>query len=169
MHDYWQAGMDLLGENPLLNLQDASWPIRTQSEVRPPTRVSSGARISHSLISEGCIIAGTVEYSILSPGVSIGPGAVVRNSIVMHDTSIEERALVENTVLDMDVIVGPQARVGKSIRCAPTVFATTPVQLTVIERNAHIAAHEIVTPEQQRQDWILAQHQDVTNTHIDAT
>jgi glucose-1-phosphate adenylyltransferase len=166
--DYWQAGMDLLGESPPLNLQDASWPIRTQSEVHPPTRVSSGARIAHSLISEGCIVDGTVEYSILSPGVSIAPGAVVRHAIVMHNTSIEERAWVENAILDMDTIVGPQSHVGKSYRQAPTVREKTPVQLTIVQKGTRIPAQQTVEPPPETSDWLLTQQQDLSNRHADA-
>jgi glucose-1-phosphate adenylyltransferase len=168
VQDYWQASMDLLGESPLLNLQDTSWPIRTQFEVRPPTRVASGARITHSLISEGCIVDGTVEYSILSPGVCVAPGAVVRHSIVMHNTSIEERAFVENAVLDMDVIVGPQARVGRVRRHAPTIRPVAPPPLTIVGKDMHIPAHETIAPESMAKDWILTQRQDLSSTHVDA-
>ena len=168
VYDYWQAGMDLLCESPLLNLQDASWPIRTQPEIRPPTRISSGARIAHSLISEGCIVDGTVEYSILSPGVCVAPGAVVRNTVVMHNTSIEERALVENTILDMDITIGPQARVGKSHRRAPTVHPAAPVQLTIVEKGARIPAHAVIEPEPEGQDWLMAQQQPLSSTRINA-
>jgi glucose-1-phosphate adenylyltransferase len=159
----------LLGESPQLNLQDASWPIRTQFEVHPPVRVSSGGKISHSLISEGCIVDGSVEYSILSPGVSVAPGAVVRHAIVMHSASIEECACVENCVIDMDVIVGPQAHVGKSHRHAPTVYATAPVQLTIVEKGARIPAQERVEPEPEPSDWLLARQQDLSSKQIDVT
>jgi glucose-1-phosphate adenylyltransferase len=169
VEDYWQAGMDLLGESPRLNLQDASWPIRTHYDIRPPTRVSIGARMTHSLISEGCIVDGTVEYSILSPGVSIAPGAVVRHSIVMHNTSIEERALVENAVLDMDVIVGPQAHIGQRCRRAPTVYETAPTELTIVEKGTRIPARERVEPEPDHGDWLIRQQQDLSSRRVDAT
>jgi glucose-1-phosphate adenylyltransferase len=165
--EYWQAGLDLLSDNPRLNLQDAAWPIRTQSNVYPPTRVSSGARITHSLISEGCIVDGTVEYSILSPGVCIAPGAVVRHSVVMHRTSVEERAAVENAILDMDVIAGPHSRVGRAHRCAPTSYSDIPVQLTVIEKGTHIPAHQIIDPEDASQSCLFAQRYNLSNRPVD--
>ena len=168
VNDYWQAGMDLLSESPRFNLQDAAWPIRTQPDARPPTRVSSGARISHSLISQGCLVDGTVEYSILSPGVSIAPGAVVRHSIVMHNTLIEERALVENAILDMDVTVGQQAHVGRSRRCAPTVHDPEPVRLTIVGEGARIPAHETVVPGAVEKEWLFAQTRAISNNHVDA-
>ena len=168
-HDYWRASMDLLSENPGLNLQDAAWPIRTRPEVRPPTRVSARTRVSHSLVCEGCVVDGTVEYSILSPGVSVAPGAIVRNSIVMHNTAIEERAIVEHAILDMDVIVGPQAHVGKAHRHAPRIRASAPPQLTVVEKGAHIPGQERVSAGALDKSWLLAaKRQDVPSERTDA-
>jgi glucose-1-phosphate adenylyltransferase len=170
VNDYWQANLDLLCEAQGLNLQDTSWPIHTQFEVRPPTRVSTGARMAHSLIGEGCIIDGTVEYSILSPGVHVAPGAVVRNAVIMHDTSIEECARVENAILDMDVIVGPQAQVGQALRHAPTLCVAHPVELTVVEKGMHIPAQQVIAPGSVVSDSIFAaQPQDVSRTHAKAS
>ena len=154
--DYWQASMDLLSEKPGLNLQDRAWPIRTRSEVRPPTRISAGAKISHSLVCEGCIVDGTVEYSVLSPGVCVAPGATVRNSVVMHNTSVEERALVENAILDMDVTVGPQARVGQAPRHAPTVGAPAPNRIAIVSKGTRVPECDIIHPEPLGDDWLLS-------------
>jgi ADP-glucose pyrophosphorylase len=57
---------------------------------------------------------------------------VVRNAVVMHDTTIEERALVENAILDADVIIGPQAWVGELYRHAPTLSGSLSTPLTVV-------------------------------------
>jgi glucose-1-phosphate adenylyltransferase len=170
VYDYWQANVDLLHESKGLNLQDTSWPIRTRSEVRPPTRISTGARVSHSLICEGCIVDGTIEYSVLSPGVCVAPGAVVRNTVVMHDASIEERALVQNAIVDKDVIVGPQAQVGRAFRSAPTLNTRSPVELTTLEKGTRIPAQQTVGPDTPGADLVLApQRQGATRTRVDAT
>jgi glucose-1-phosphate adenylyltransferase len=133
-HDYWQASMNLLNENHTLASQNRTWPIHTQPQIRLPTRISTGARVAQSLICEGCVIEGTVEHSVLSPGVHVAPGAVVRRAVVMHDVSIMERAWVENAILDMDVVVGPRTRVGSAQRRAPTLSVLSPEALTVLER-----------------------------------
>ena len=109
---YWEAHMDLLEETPLLDLQDREWIIHTRSEERPPVNIHTGASIGHSLISDGCTIEGAVEYSVLSPGVRVKPGAIVKNSIVMADTVIEEMATVDRAIIDKSVIVGERTRVG---------------------------------------------------------
>jgi len=86
---YWEANMDLLLADPPLHLSDRKWVIHTRSEERPPVNIRTGAAVSHSLITDGCVIEGRVEYSVLSPGVRVGAGAVVRDSIILTDCRIE--------------------------------------------------------------------------------
>jgi glucose-1-phosphate adenylyltransferase len=109
---YWEAHMDLLDDNVALDLQDREWVIHTRSEERPPANIRTGASIGHSLISDGCVIKGAVEYSVLSPGVQVKPGATVRNSIVMTDTVIDEMAVIDRAIIDKNVHVGTRAKVG---------------------------------------------------------
>jgi glucose-1-phosphate adenylyltransferase len=64
------------------------------------------------MISHGCVINGTVVNSVLSPGVRVDVGAVVRDSIVMFDSVIRTSAVVDRAILDKEVVVGPGAIVG---------------------------------------------------------
>jgi glucose-1-phosphate adenylyltransferase len=109
---YWQAHMDLLEEHPGLDLYDKDWLIHTRSEERAPARVGPTANVHRSLISHGCQIWGTVERSVLSPGVRVDPGAVVRDSIIMFDTVIRAGAVVDRAIIDKEVSVGPNAVIG---------------------------------------------------------
>jgi glucose-1-phosphate adenylyltransferase len=109
---YWEAHMDLLDENVQLDLQDRKWIVHTRSEERPPVNIRTGASIGHSLISDGCVIEGAVEYSVLSPGVHVKPGAMVRNSIVLTDATVDEMAIVDRAIVDKNVLVGARARIG---------------------------------------------------------
>ena len=109
---YWQAHMDLLEEHPGLDLYDRDWVIHTRSEERAPGRVGPTANVHRSLISHGCQVWGTVERSVLSPGVRVDPGAVVRDSIVMFDTVIRAGAVVDRAIIDKEVSIGPNAVVG---------------------------------------------------------
>ena len=97
---YWEAHMDLLADHPPLDLNDRSWIIHTRSEERPPVNIRTGATVLHSLITDGCTIEGTVEYSVLSPGVRVERGAVVRYSIIMTDTVIRAGAMVDRSIVD---------------------------------------------------------------------
>ncbi|MGI8929468.1 MAG: glucose-1-phosphate adenylyltransferase family protein [Candidatus Limnocylindrales bacterium] len=109
---YWQAHMDLLEEHPALDLYDKGWLIHTRSEERAPARIGPTASVHRSLISHGCQVWGTVERSVLSPGVRVDPGAVVRDSIIMFDTVIRAGAVIDRAIIDKEVSVGPNAVVG---------------------------------------------------------
>ena len=109
---YWEAHMDLLDENIALDLQDREWVIHTRSEERPPVNIRTGASIGHSLITDGCVIEGAVEYSVLSPGVCVRAGAIVRNSIIMTDAVIDEMAVIDRAIIDKNVHVGTRSKVG---------------------------------------------------------
>lgn len=109
---YWQTNLDLLADKPELDLNDERWTIHTRSEERPPVKLSSGAQVDRALLSNGCIIAGTVVNSVLSPGVVIQAGAEVRDSIILNDTIVESGARVDRCIIDKQVRVGRDAVVG---------------------------------------------------------
>jgi glucose-1-phosphate adenylyltransferase len=119
VHSYWQAHMDLLDERPELDLYDKEWLIHTRSEERAPAKVGPTASVHRSLVSHGCVIYGTVERSVLSPGVRVEVGAVVRDSIVMFDTAIRAGAVVDRTILDKEVSIGPNAIIGEGADDTP--------------------------------------------------
>jgi glucose-1-phosphate adenylyltransferase len=109
---YWRSQLDLLDEQPRLDLNNLDWVIHTRSEERPPVKLLPGSRIQRSLISNGCVIHGEVINSILSPGVRVERGAVVRDSIVMLNTVIGADAVVDRCLVDEHVRIDSGARVG---------------------------------------------------------
>ena len=112
IQSFWESNMALLEDDPELDLYDKDWVIHTRSEERAPAKVGPTAQVHRSLISHGCVISGTVVNSILSPGVRVDVGAVVRDSIVMFDSVIRSGAVVDRAILDKEVIVGQGAIVG---------------------------------------------------------
>ena len=113
IQSFWETNMALLEDDPELDLYDKDWLIHTRSEERAPAKVGPTAQVHRSLISHGCVIDGTVVNSVLSPGVRVDVGAVVRDSIVMFDTVIRSSAVVDRAILDKEVVVGPGAIVGE--------------------------------------------------------
>jgi glucose-1-phosphate adenylyltransferase len=109
---YWRAHMELLEDHPALDLYDRDWVIHTRSDERAPGRIGATANVHRSLISHGCQIAGTVDRSVLSPGVRVDPGAIVRDSVIMFDAVIRAGAVVDRAIIDKEVSVGPNAIVG---------------------------------------------------------
>lgn len=139
---YWQASMDLLQDVPPMDLFETGWLIYTRSEERAPARIGPGASISRSMISHGCVVDGTVEHSILSPGVRVGAGAVVRDSIVMFDSEIGPGAVVDRAILDKECVIGANARVGDGRVLRPN--RSEPERLfsglTLVGKQAHVPA-----------------------------
>jgi glucose-1-phosphate adenylyltransferase len=112
IQSFWEANLALLDDHPELDLYDKEWLIHTRSEERAPAKVGPTSQVHRSLISHGCIINGTVVNSVLSPGVRVDVGAVVRDSIVMFDSVIRSGAVVDRAILDKEVVVGQGAIVG---------------------------------------------------------
>ncbi len=107
----WDANMDMLSPE-LINLYDADWPIRARSTSRPPHYVGAGAELSHSIVTEGCIIEGKVANSVLSSGVTVEAGASVNYSILMPGSVVAAGASVEYAIVGENTHIGPGARVG---------------------------------------------------------
>jgi glucose-1-phosphate adenylyltransferase len=109
--------MDLL--NPASGIRPAQWGIRPNPDDdgreadRPAARFAAGSKVNNSLISAGCVIEGEVHNSILSPGIRVEAGAVVRNSVLIDDCVIEAGAVVDLAIMDKRVRVGRKAVVGR--------------------------------------------------------
>lgn len=109
---YWATSLELVQPKSALNLYTDNWPLHTKSEERPPAKLGPQAKVVSSMISNGCIVRGMVVNSVLSPGVCVSPGAVVKNSVVMNDTWIGPGALLDKVVVDKQVTIGAGAVVG---------------------------------------------------------
>ena len=109
---YWKANLDLVGLVPPLDLFDRDWLIHTRTEGRSPAKSGPNAVFRHSIVSHGCIINGSVENSLLSQGVKVLDGAVVRDSVIMLDAEIGPGAVIDGAIIDKHVVVGPGAVIG---------------------------------------------------------
>ena len=109
----WEANMDLIGENPVISLADKDFRIYSKNTARPPQFVGSEAVVDNSLISEGCKIYGTVINSVISGGVIVEAGAIVKDSVIMEDVVVKSGASVYTAIVDADTVVEEGATVGK--------------------------------------------------------
>lgn len=139
---YWEANMDLLLADPPLNLLDRNWVIHTRSEERPPVNIRTGATVSHSLVTDGCVIEGQVEYSVLSPGVRVRAGAVVRDSILLTDCEIGAGAIVDRAILDKNTVVGEGSRIGFGTDYTPNRLNPKDLNtgITLVGKNTRLPA-----------------------------
>jgi glucose-1-phosphate adenylyltransferase len=100
---YYAANMALLDSKNRNALFDAASPIYTKIRDNPPAKYGETAIVKNSLIGDGCIIEGTVENSVLFRGVKVGAGAIVKNSILMQDTSVGKKCEIDCVITDKNV------------------------------------------------------------------
>ncbi|MDR1702204.1 MAG: glucose-1-phosphate adenylyltransferase, partial [Sporomusaceae bacterium] len=112
VESYWEASMDLVADEPRFDIHDPAWKIYSVNPSQPPQYIAPESKVNCSLISEGSRVFGTVENSVIFPGVYIGPGAVVKQSIVMPYAVIGSDAVVDKTIVGRKTIIENGARVG---------------------------------------------------------
>ena len=109
----WDSNMDMLS-NTLIDLYDPKWPIRSRGSVCPPHFAGENARIVHSIVTEGCVIEGKVENSVLSSSATVAPGASVLYSVLMPGAQVREGAVVEYAIIGENTVVGKGAHIGQA-------------------------------------------------------
>lgn len=108
----WEANMDLLDPKVPMDLYDTNWKIYARNPVLPPHFIASGARVENSMVTEGCNIAGHLDFSIVFSGVTVEEGAIVRDSIIMPGCVIKKNAVVEYSILAENCVIEENAVVG---------------------------------------------------------
>ncbi len=107
----WDANMDMLSPDTI-DLYDPNWPIMSRSPIRPPHVAGQGADIRHSIVTEGCVVDGTVFNSVLSNQVTVEKGARVEYSVLMPGAHVEAGAEVRFAILGENVRVCKGSHVG---------------------------------------------------------
>lgn len=103
MKSYYKANMDLLNADIRKELFGTGRPIYTKTKDQSPTKYGADAQVKNCIVSDGCTIDGYVENCILSRGVKIAKGAVVKDSIIMQNSVIEEGVELSHVVFDKNV------------------------------------------------------------------
>ena len=101
----WQANMDLIDSNNGFNLNDPNWKIYTDTMAMPPQYLGKDANVKRSIVVDGCRVFGTVEDTVLSHGVTIGEGSVVKNSVIMSNAKIGKNVVIENAMIGEGAVI----------------------------------------------------------------
>lgn len=121
----WEANMDFLEDVPPIDL-GGRWRIRSANHSMPPHYLGPRAKVSHSMVNEGSVVLGKVEHSVLSSGVSIEPGAVVTNSVLMPFAKVGKGAVVDHAIVGQgSVIEAGASLIGKEGKIRVTGDETT--------------------------------------------
>ena len=138
---FYEANMDLLEPVPALNLYQDDWPIRTYQSQPPPARTVPGASgtegISiNSIVAGGTVITGgSVEHSILFPGVHVGDEAIVRDAILFNSVHVGHNAELRNCIIDKEVNVPAGESIGIDPDKDRERFTVSPRGGVVVPRN----------------------------------
>jgi glucose-1-phosphate adenylyltransferase len=145
---YYEANLDLVSVDPMLNLYDSAWPIRTfQPNLPPPKFVfaetGSTARRGHaldSIVCQGAIISGgQVEGSIIGPDTRVNSYAKVEGSILFEGVNVGRHAHVRRAIIDKGVIIPQGMKIGYDHeRDRAMGFTVTDNGLTVIAKTDDI-------------------------------
>ncbi|WP_370248886.1 glucose-1-phosphate adenylyltransferase [Nocardioides sp.] len=114
---YFAAHMDVVSPLPVFNLYNFEWPIYTSNGPEPPAKIVAAgghaADVDEAVLSPGVVVSGgRVVRSVLSPSVSVAPGADVEGAVLMHGVSVGEGAVVRNAIIDKNVAIPAGAEVG---------------------------------------------------------
>jgi glucose-1-phosphate adenylyltransferase len=109
---FWDAHQDMLGEEPLFEIQNELWPIRPSRNDLPAAKILGG-EISNSIIAEGTVIKNAkIVNSVIRRGVIIEKGVEVRDSIIMDHVVLEKGASLNRTIVDSYNIVQENVSIG---------------------------------------------------------
>jgi len=144
---YFEVNMDLISVDPVFNLYDKQWPLRTYQEQCPPAKsVFAGEEITgrvglalDSLVSSGCIISGgQVKRSILSPNVRINSYSHVTDSILMEGVNVGRHATIRRAIIDKDVNIPEGTVIGYDLDEDRKRFVVTESGIVVVAKRTEI-------------------------------
>ncbi|MBQ5318069.1 MAG: glucose-1-phosphate adenylyltransferase [Oscillospiraceae bacterium] len=108
----WEANMDLLNPNIPIDLYDPEWKMYSKNPIMPPQYIGPDAVIENSMVTDGCVVDGTVDFSVIYEGVTIEKGATVTDSIIMPGSVIKSGAVVEYAIVGENCVVCENAQIG---------------------------------------------------------
>lgn len=111
INSLWEANMDLIRDDNELDLQDEEWKIYSKNPVRPAQYIGENAKVTNSLVVEGCVVNGQIENSILFQGVQVGKNSVIRDSIIMTDAKIGDNVVIEKAIVGNGAIVRKDCKI----------------------------------------------------------
>lgn len=108
----YDANMDLLGEKPAFDIGDMNWRIHSRNPIAPPHYIGVNGTVNGSIIALGCEIEGKVEHSIISANVTVEEGAIVKDSVIFSGCTVKKGARVTNCIIDEKAVIGENAVIG---------------------------------------------------------
>jgi glucose-1-phosphate adenylyltransferase len=137
---YFHSSLDTLGPEPAFELSNPEWPIRMAARAWPPARVVRSA-VSNSLVGAGALIRGArVRASIVRRAAVVHDDAQVDECVLMDHCAVGRGARLRRTIVDSNVVIPPNARIGFDPERDARSWTVTPAGITVVTQIDRAAA-----------------------------
>ena len=140
----WEANMDMLGEKPILQLDDPSWRIYTRNPVMPPHYTDHNADVKNSLVAEGCVVRGSVRHSVLFCGAKAEVRTEVTDSVIFPNAVIGEGRVVSKAIIGENAVIGERTQIGVPPKDGETVDNHLTGDIVLIGNDVTIPADTII-------------------------
>lgn len=137
--------MDLINPKIPIDLYDPTWKIYSRNPVLPPQIIGKNAEIQNSMATEGCVINGNVDFSMIAEGVVIEEGAVVHDSILMPGAVVKKGAKIEYAIIGENTVIGENTHVGNR---PENVEDKESWGIAVVGNNLKISADKVIAPKE---------------------
>ena len=144
LDSYYEAHQDLVTELPAFDLYNSRWPILTMGKPLPPAKIVGDAAgrssdVTRSILGNGVIVSGArVHGSVLSPGVHVSGQAVIEDSVLLDDVVVGEGATVRGAVLDKNVVVPAGAQIGVDAESDAEHYTVSAGGIVVLAKNQEV-------------------------------
>lgn len=160
LNSYWEANMELIDIVPEFNLYEEYWKIYTKNEALPPQYVAAGGVVERSIIGEGTCVEGQVYGSVIGCAVDIGPGTVIRDSIIMNNVKIGANCVIEKAIIAEDTEIGSDVVLGEGEEAIseydPRIYTNGLVTIgehTVVPSGIHVGKNTVIFGETKASDY----------------
>jgi len=103
--NYYKTSMEMLNGKVTKELFFSNGLIYTKSKDEAPTKYFNGSKVKNSLISNGCILKGSIERSVISRRVTVHEGAEIKNCIIFQNCEIKKGCKLTNVIIDKNTII----------------------------------------------------------------
>ncbi|MCI7106570.1 MAG: glucose-1-phosphate adenylyltransferase [Agathobacter sp.] len=157
---YWEANMELIDLIPEFNLYEEYWKIYTKCDTIEPQYIAQEGHVERCIIGEASEIHGAVVNSVIGPNVYIGPGTVVRDSIIMKDTciggnvTINKSIVAENCRIEDGVTLGIGDEVPNKLNASVYAFGLVTIgDNSVVPENVKVGKNTAISGVTQKEDY----------------
>ncbi len=140
----WQSNMDILGENPELDMREKKNRIYARNYANPSSFVSKDAEVVNSFVAEGSTVYGKVHNSIISTGCVIEKDAEIYDSFIMPNTVIEKSSVVKYAIVGEDTVVHANAKIGDN----PEFYEKNKWGIAVVGKQREVPQNKIILPKE---------------------